>query len=78
MKKLFLFFLIIFATLSMSAQNEIVSLNGQWNLTYGLCDKNAPATPDELKASGWESITATVPGNVELDLVAAGKIDYDI
>ncbi|MBR4217769.1 MAG: glycoside hydrolase family 2 [Bacteroidales bacterium] len=78
MKKLFLFFLIIFATLSLSAQNEIVSLNGQWNLTYGLCDKNAPATPDELKASGWESITATVPGNVELDLVAAGKIDYDI
>ena len=78
MKKLFLFFLIIFATLSLSAQNETVSLNGQWNLTYGLCDKNAPATPDELKASGWESITATVPGNVELDLVAAGKIDYDI
>ena len=78
MKKLFLFFLIIFATLSLAAQNETVSLNGQWNLSYGLCDKNAPSTPDELKNSGWESITATVPGNVELDLIAAGKIDYDI
>lgn len=78
MKNVFLSFLIIFACLSVSAQNETVSLNGQWNLSYGLCDKNAPSTPDELKNSGWESITATVPGNVELDLIAAGKIDYDI
>jgi beta-mannosidase len=47
---------------------------GTWSLTYGPQDKNAPMNPEELKKSGRETISATVPGNVELDLMNAGKI----
>ena len=36
--------------------------------------KTAPATPDELKKKDWPVIPAAVPGNVELDLLASGKI----
>ena len=51
------------------------SLNGSWKLYYGLYNKNSPKTPDELMNSNWPVIPATVPGNVELDLLAAGKIE---
>ena len=51
------------------------SLNGSWKLYYGLYNKNSPETPDELMNSNWPVIPATVPGNVELDLLAAGIID---
>ncbi len=51
-----------------------IPLNGPWKLSYGLYDKSAPQTPAELKAQGWPEIPATVPGNVELDLLAAGVI----
>jgi beta-mannosidase len=50
------------------------TLNGEWKLYYGLFDKNAPATPDELINKQWPEIPAKVPGNVELDLLAAGII----
>jgi beta-mannosidase len=50
------------------------SLCGEWKLYYGPYGKNAPATPDELKKRGWPVIPATVPGNVELDLLAFGEI----
>ena len=59
------------------AQNQTVSLDGSWDLSYGLCDENAPQTPDDLKSAGWPTITATVPGNVELDMIAAGKLQAD-
>ena len=55
-----------------SAANN--SLNGTWKLHYGLRDSDAPTNPDELKNKNWPEIPATVPGNVELDLLAAGKI----
>jgi beta-mannosidase len=51
-----------------------ISLNGLWKLCYGPHDKNAPSSPAELAAKNWPEIQATVPGNVELDLLAAGKI----
>ena len=60
-----------------TAQNQTVSLDGSWDLSYGLCDENAPQTPDDFKAAGWPTITATVPGNVELDMIAAGKLQAD-
>ncbi|HNW56729.1 MAG TPA: glycoside hydrolase family 2 TIM barrel-domain containing protein [Bacteroidales bacterium] len=50
------------------------SLDGEWNLYYGVFDKNAPANPDELVRKNWPMIKAVVPGNVELDLLAAGII----
>jgi beta-mannosidase len=47
------------------------SLNGPWRLTYGPFHEagNATAPP-----SHWPTIAATVPGNVELDLIAAGRL----
>jgi len=62
-----------FAIKAQHAENR--SLNGQWILYYGLSDENAPSTPDELKSSNWPSVQATVPGNVELDLQAAGVVE---
>jgi beta-mannosidase len=57
------------------AQNkESISLNGEWELCYGIDDKTSPASPDELKNKGWQFIPAVVPGNVELDMLACGKI----
>lgn len=52
-----------------------VDLCGQWSLTYGAAP-NAPLTTiAELRASGLPTVAATVPGNFELDLHAAGVID---
>jgi beta-mannosidase len=51
-----------------------ISLNGPWKLSYGPHDNNAPDSPAELAAAGRPEMAATVPGNVELDLLAAGKI----
>ena len=60
------------------AGKAYVSLNTgesvQWTLQYGPQDNNAPMSPGELKKSGRPVIDATVPGNVELDLLGAGKI----
>ncbi len=52
----------------------VIPLDGEWRLTYGPYGRNAPANPDELKSRGWPAIPAAVPGNVELDLLASGKI----
>ena len=66
---------ILFPSLVIQAQNKTeISLNGQWKLSYGLYDQNAPQTPAELKIRKWPEIPATVPGNVELDLLAAKEI----
>lgn len=55
-----------------------ISLNsveeGEWTLYYGPQNTTAPNTPEELKKSNLESVKAIVPGNVELDLLNAGKI----
>ncbi len=53
---------------------ESISLNGSWKLSYGQFDKNSPQNPDELKKANWPVLQATVPGNVELDLLTAGSI----
>lgn len=54
--------------------NQGISLDGQWQLYYGQYNKNAPSNPVELKYKNWPMILATVPGNVEIDLMRAGKI----
>ncbi len=50
------------------------TLSGNWKLYYGISEKDSPETPAELLTKSWPEIPATVPGNVELDLLAAGKI----
>ena len=58
---------------------DVVTLNssaeGIWTLHYGLQNEHAPKTPKELKKSGLRPISATVPGNVEIDLMAEGLIE---
>ncbi|MCC7145634.1 MAG: hypothetical protein IT443_04240 [Phycisphaeraceae bacterium] len=54
-----------------------ISLNGSWQLSFGPQDQSppsAPATPAQLDAAHLPAIPAAVPGNVELDLMAAGLL----
>ena len=51
-----------------------------WRLAYGINSKVKDmelSTPDEILASGLDIIDAVVPGNLELDLVRAGKFPAD-
>ena len=71
----------IFSLITLSFGNSLwgqnsanISLCGEWKLYYGIHDKNAPQNPDELKKMNWPMISASVPGNIELDLLASGKI----
>lgn len=52
-----------------------VSLNGTWELSYWKQPAEAITDPAELKGVEVKTIPAQVPGNVELDLLAAGLID---
>ena len=51
------------------------SLNGAWSLTYGPLAEYPEKSPRSTPPSDWPTIPATVPGNVELDMAAAGKIE---
>ena len=61
------------------SMKKVISLNTEkdsdWTLYYGVQDKNAPQTPDELKKSNFKDIAAKVPGNVEIDLEREGIIE---
>ena len=50
------------------------SENIKWELRFGLEDRQAPNSPQELLNSKFQKIAATVPGNVEIDLENAGLI----
>ncbi|HUU59476.1 MAG TPA: glycoside hydrolase family 2 [Phycisphaerae bacterium] len=52
-----------------------ISLNGTWSLHYCPDDENAPCRPADLDRPDLPEIPAAVPGNVELDLIAAGKLE---
>jgi beta-mannosidase len=60
--------------LAHAAPDNIISLNGRWNLAYWTQAEKPLKDPGQLKSLNAESIGATVPGNVELDLLSAGKI----
>ncbi len=53
---------------------QSISLDGIWNLYYQHENQVDIKHPDDLKASGIRHIPGRVPGNVELDLVAAGEL----
>jgi len=69
-----IFLLLLFFNFFVQAENKDISLNGTWTLYYGSGGNKAPVSPAELNAAGWPKVSATVPGNVELDLLAAGLI----
>lgn len=68
--------LFIFSLLNLTAADteDVISLNGPWNLAYWPQAEKPVNDPVQLKALKVENIAASVPGNVELDLLAAGKI----
>jgi beta-mannosidase len=51
------------------------SLNGPWSLTYGKLAEYPEKSPGTAPPADWPTIPAVVPGNVELDMVAAGKLE---
>lgn len=59
--------------LSVPAQDKI-SLNGKWNLEFWPQEGEAVTDPSEVAALETTKLSATVPGNVELDLQAAGMV----
>lgn len=73
MNKLFFFFLIslLFIATNIRAGSS-VSLNGEWKLYYWQQPEYAITTPDGIALMNPKSITAQVPGNVEIDLQRAG------
>ena len=52
-----------------------VNLNGTWKLTYGPCPDAPKNLPQSSPPADWPTIAAAVPGNVELDMVAAGRLE---
>lgn len=54
------------------------SLNGKWNLYYFDYGEFDVKKPDDLGKYDIKKIEATVPGNVELDLAAAGVLPLDL
>ena len=57
-----------------SAQEKI-SLNGKWNLEFWEQEDTPVTDPSQVALLNTTKLSATVPGNVELDLMAAGMID---
>lgn len=55
-----------------------MNLNGTWKLYYAPVGSTAVADVLALKESGIPSVPCTVPGNVELDLSAAGLLPEDL
>lgn len=59
----------------LSLARRSMSLNGTWSLTYGRCPQCVNGVSPASPPASWPTIPATVPGNVELDLAAAGRIE---
>ncbi|MDR2041899.1 MAG: glycoside hydrolase family 2 [Tannerella sp.] len=59
---------------SSTAGGQSVSLNGTWDLSFWEQPAVPLRSPEALQQTEHRTIPATVPGNVELDLLAAGLI----
>lgn len=57
-----------------SPARRSIALNGAWKLTYGELKEGEPPEATQPPPA-WPTIPASVPGNVELDLVAAGRLE---
>lgn len=76
MKKRLLFaFLSLVAVFAYASDKKgVFSLNGEWVLDYWAQPKEAIRSPHGMSSIKYETISAEVPGNVEIDLEKAGKI----
>ena len=70
-------FALLASTASISATDEVaVSLDGNdWKLSYWEQPAIAVTSPDAMNRMSVKTISATVPGNVEIDLQKAGLIN---
>ena len=59
---------------ALAAQDTAIPLDGRWSLAYWPQAEKPVTDPSQLKSLPVETVPATVPGNVELDLLAAGRI----
>ena len=57
------------------ASAESISLDGKWKLDYWEQTRNPVTSPEGMDGISFGTIQATVPGNVELDLLAAGLVE---
>ncbi len=64
----------LFMSMNLFADSNVISLNGQWELSYWKQPMKAVRSPEAMQQVELKQIPATVPGNVELDLLAAGLI----
>lgn len=62
------------AVLPLSAAGSL-SLNGTWTLDYWEQKRNPVLCPEGMAGIEYRTIKAEVPGNVELDLLAAGLVE---
>lgn len=52
-----------------------ISLEGKWKLDFWEQGRDPVVSPEGMAGIDFKTVEATVPGNVELDLLAAGLID---
>lgn len=74
LKSILIILLLLFAN-SISANDDgTLSLNGKWTLSYWQQPEKPITSPNEMRGVAFKQIPAHVPGNVELDLLAADLI----
>lgn len=56
------------------AQSPAISLNGSWELAYWPQPAKPVTAPNQVASMQPKKIRGTVPGNVEIDLMAAGEL----
>ncbi|MHB1357225.1 MAG: glycoside hydrolase family 2 protein [Anaerolineae bacterium] len=61
--------------MDLTKHRQVLSLDGEWKLAFTQQEPvEKYSTWSEITAAGMETIPARVPGNLELDLQAAGKL----
>ena len=74
-KILFTWLLLASSVSIIAAEGQpIVSLNGQWQLSFWKQPAKVVRSPEAMGSVNLKTISATVPGNVEIDLQKAGLI----
>ncbi len=62
MKRITIILILLQGIILHAQNNTSVSLDGDWQLSYGIYDRDNEVTPDELKSKDWPVIPAKVPG----------------
>ena len=73
-KRIGLFISILLSVINNTYGKSVVSLNGKWNLHFWPQSETAITSPELMQTISYKTISSQVPGNVEIDLQAAGLI----